>query len=276
MNLLASRAPAHTRWAVLYDAECGICQWLLSALLWWDRAERLRPLALQRPEAERLLKELGPAERMASWHLISPAGERHSGGAAMAPLLRLLPAGRLAAAGLARFPRLTDGGYRWVAEHRSQLSKCLPSSAKKRASRRVHEREREPARRGGPGGAGGSPRVAAVEREQLLRTTYEAFNARDIDAVLRQMAPEVDWPNAWEGGRVHGHAGVRDYWTRQWSAIDPTVQPVGFTALADGRVAVEVNQTVRGLDGSLLSEGRVLHVYGFRDDLVARMDVEET
>jgi hypothetical protein len=26
------------------------------------------------------------------------------------------------------------------------------------------------------------------------------------------MHPEVDWPNAWEGGRVVGHAAVRDYW----------------------------------------------------------------
>jgi hypothetical protein len=48
---------------------------------------------------------------------------------------------------------------------------------------------------------------------------YEAFNARDIDAVLLQMTEDVDWPNAWEGGRVHGHDGVRDYWIRQWSAL---------------------------------------------------------
>ena len=104
---------------------------------------------------------------------------------------------------------------------------------------------------------------------------YEAFNARDIDAVLRQMAADVDWPNAWEGGRVHGHEGVRDYWTRQWSAIDPAVEPVGFTTRSDGSIAVEVDQVARGLDGALLGEGRVLHVYVFRDDVIARMDVEE-
>jgi hypothetical protein len=32
---------------------------------------------------------------------------------------------------------------------------------------------------------------------------------------------------------------------------------------------------VRALDGSLLSEGRVIHVYELRDGLVVRMDVEE-
>jgi len=99
-----------------------------------------------------------------------------------------------------------------------------------------------------------------VEHEKLLRAMYEAFNARDIDAVLRQMAADVDWPNAWEGGRVHGHEGVRDYWTRQWSAIDPAVEPVGFTTRSDGSIAVEVDQVARGLDGTLLGEGRVLHV----------------
>jgi hypothetical protein len=114
-----------------------------------------------------------------------------------------------------------------------------------------------------------------MERDELLRATYAAFNARDIDGVLRQMTADVDWPNGWEGGRVHGHAGVRDYWTRQWSAIDPLVEPLTFTTRPDGSVAVEVNQVARDLDGTLLSEGRVVHVYGFRGDLIGRMDIEE-
>jgi hypothetical protein len=121
----------------------------------------------------------------------------------------------------------------------------------------------------------GLRKMSAVEHEKQLRATYEAFNARDIDAVLRQLTADVDWPNAWEGGRVHGHEGVRDYWTRQWAVIDPTVKPVGFTTRSDGSIAVEVDQLARGLDGTLLGEGRVFHVYVFRDDLVARMDVEE-
>jgi hypothetical protein len=104
---------------------------------------------------------------------------------------------------------------------------------------------------------------------------YEAFNARDIDAVLLQMTTDVNWPNAWEGGRVHGHEAVRDYWTRQWSAINPAVEPVVFAARSNGSIAVEVRQVARSLDGTLLGEGRVLHVYTFRGDLVARMDVEE-
>ena len=41
---------------------------------------------------------------------------------------------------------------------------------------------------------------------ELLRHMYAAFNRREIDTVLAAMHPDVDWPNGWEGGRVHGHA----------------------------------------------------------------------
>ncbi len=63
---------------------------------------------------------------------------------------------------------------------------------------------------------------------ELLTRAYDAFNARDVDAAVAAMHPDVDWPNGMEGGRVHGHRGVRDYWTRQWRSIDPRVEPRGW------------------------------------------------
>jgi ketosteroid isomerase-like protein len=111
------------------------------------------------------------------------------------------------------------------------------------------------------------------DARELLTRVYAAFNARDIDAVLAAMRPDVDWPNAWEGGRVVGYAGVRDYWTRQWSAIDPTVEPVGFATDADGRTIVTVHAIVRSLDGRVLSDGMVEHTYTIEDGLIRRMDV---
>jgi ketosteroid isomerase-like protein len=114
-----------------------------------------------------------------------------------------------------------------------------------------------------------------MDHEDRLSAMYRAFNARDLDLVPEFLAPDVDWPNAWEGGRVHGHDAVRAYWTRQWAAIDPTVEPVGFEARSDGRVAVDVHQVVRTRDGTVVTDGRVVHVYTFREGLVTRMDVEE-
>ncbi|MFL5865000.1 MAG: nuclear transport factor 2 family protein [Solirubrobacteraceae bacterium] len=113
-----------------------------------------------------------------------------------------------------------------------------------------------------------------MDAEELLRTIYAAFNGRDIDAVLAAMTKDVDWPNAWEGGRLRGHDAVRDYWTRQWAQIDPRVDPVDIAPRNDGRIAVEVDQVVRDLDGEVVASGRVVHVYELRDGLVARMDVQ--
>ena len=113
------------------------------------------------------------------------------------------------------------------------------------------------------------------EHEQLLRSLYVAFNARDIDAVLAALHPDVDWPNAFEGGRVHGAAAVRAYWTRQFTLIDPRVDPEAFALDDEGRTVVDVHQVVRDPAGAVVADGRVQHVYTLRDGLVERMDVRD-
>jgi predicted DCC family thiol-disulfide oxidoreductase YuxK len=128
-------------WLILYDGDCGLCKWLLAGLLRLDRSGRLRPVALQRPEAGSFLADLDPVERMASMHLVSPDGVRTSGGEALPALLGLLWGGRLPAAILGRFPRLTDRGYRWVAINRIAISRFVPRRWKRRAAERVRARE---------------------------------------------------------------------------------------------------------------------------------------
>jgi hypothetical protein len=113
------------------------------------------------------------------------------------------------------------------------------------------------------------------ELAALLRRTYAAFNARDVDAVLAVMHPAVDWPNAWEGGRLQGHASVRAYWARQFDAIDARVEPRGFALAPDGAAVVDVYQVVRDRSGALLSERAIQHVYRLRDGLIERMEVRE-
>jgi ketosteroid isomerase-like protein len=108
----------------------------------------------------------------------------------------------------------------------------------------------------------------------LLEDAYEAFNRRDIDGALAGMAPDVDWPNAWQGGHVSGHDAVRDYWTRQWRELDPEVHPVAMTLEDDGRVRVLVEQTVRQVGEAEGTVGQVVHAYTLRDGRVTRMDVE--
>src|SRR3954462_14720654 len=86
--------------------------------------------------------------------------------------------------------------------------------------------------------------------DALIRSLYASFNARDIEAVIAALHPDVDWPNAWEGGRLHGHDAVRAYWTRQFAAIDGNVEPTAIVTEGD-RTTVTVQQTVRDHDGNL-------------------------
>jgi ketosteroid isomerase-like protein len=115
-----------------------------------------------------------------------------------------------------------------------------------------------------------------TDAEALIERAYAAFNARDIETALSLMHPQVEWPNGMEGGTVYGHSGIRDYWTRQWSLIDPSVTPTRFTALEDGRTLVDVHQVVRDLDGNVLKDARIQHVYQLQGGFVKAMEIRET
>lgn len=132
--------PSRDRALVLYDADCGFCRWSLAKLLVWDRRRRLRPLALQDPEAARLLGDMDEERRMGSWHLVREDGSRTSAGPALPPLLELLPGGRSPATALRRFPGAVERGYRWVAGHRSLLGRPITRAAVERAEARIAER----------------------------------------------------------------------------------------------------------------------------------------
>jgi ketosteroid isomerase-like protein len=119
--------------------------------------------------------------------------------------------------------------------------------------------------------------VDSVEESDvaLLRRAYEAFNARDIDGALATMQPDVEWPNGMEGGTVHGHTGVREYWTRQWGVLDPHVDPVSFAMDEQGRIIVEVHQVVHDIPGKLLLDRMVQHVYSIEAGLIRNMQIRE-
>ena len=107
----------------------------------------------------------------------------------------------------------------------------------------------------------------------MLRTAYAAFNARDIDAALALMTPDVEWPRAFKGGFVRGPEEIRAYWTEQWSEISPHVEPVAFHPEAAGRILVDVHQVVRDLAGAVLADEHVGHRFTLEHGLIRRMEV---
>jgi predicted DCC family thiol-disulfide oxidoreductase YuxK len=128
---------------VLYDADCGFCRAVLAGLLALDRRRRLRPVALQSAEGERLLPGETEEERLAALHFAVPGQTPVAGGAAVSALLSELPGGRPLARLLDRLPAATERAYRLVADNRSTLSRAVPAAAKRRAdaalARRVAE-----------------------------------------------------------------------------------------------------------------------------------------
>lgn len=108
---------------------------------------------------------------------------------------------------------------------------------------------------------------------ELLKQLYAKFNARDIDGVLAHLHPDVVWANGMEGGYVYGHNGIRDYWSRQWTMIDPHVEPVEFSVGENGATEVEVHQVVRDLQGDLLADKTVAHLFQMVDGVITRFDI---
>jgi predicted DCC family thiol-disulfide oxidoreductase YuxK len=123
---------AEQRW-LLYDADCGVCKFILARVIELDRAGRYRPLALQDPRAAELLPDLSEEQRLQSFHIVDADGTVHSAGDGLAELVPLLD----------RAPRgVAERAYWLVAGNRSTLGRLIPDVAKRQARRRIAERER--------------------------------------------------------------------------------------------------------------------------------------
>ena len=112
-----------------------------------------------------------------------------------------------------------------------------------------------------------------ADTKTLIEQAYSAFNKRDIDAALALMTQDVNWPKASEGGRVVGKEEIRAYWTRQWGEFDPHVEPLAIAEGEGGKISVRVHQLVKSLQGDVLSDSEVLHVFTVNAGLIAAMDL---
>lgn len=133
-----------TSHVLLYDSDCGFCRWAVDKILAWDRRGRLRPVALQSEEADRLLPDVGQQTKMATWHLVAPDGRVSSGGAVAAPLLRLLPGGRPLVPIVSAFPGFAERAYRLVARNRDRFGRLAGARCEVDPGRRRVSEPREP------------------------------------------------------------------------------------------------------------------------------------
>jgi predicted DCC family thiol-disulfide oxidoreductase YuxK len=101
------------RYILAYDDSCGPCSRFKTIVGFLDARKRIEFVPLGTAAESELLRDIPPAARFASFHLVAPSssgtGEKRavSGPEAILPLLRLLsPTGVVSSKVLGRIPRL--------------------------------------------------------------------------------------------------------------------------------------------------------------------------
>lgn len=112
-----------------------------------------------------------------------------------------------------------------------------------------------------------------TDTKTVIKQAYSAFNRRDIDSALALMTEDVSWPKASEGGKIIGKEEIRAYWTRQWGEFDGHVEPLAIIEDEGGKIRVRVHQLVKNLQGDVLWDGEVIHVFTMNKGLIAAMDL---
>jgi len=103
---------------------------------------------------------------------------------------------------------------------------------------------------------------------------YKNFNDRKIDAVIAHTTPDVKWANGMEGGYVHGHHELKDYWTRQFALINPKVTPYEIELDGDN-AKIKIHQVVYDLSGQLLQNKKLFHHFHMQHDKVEQFEIGE-
>jgi hypothetical protein len=116
-----------------------------------------------------------------------------------------------------------------------------------------------------------------MEKETaLIKDLYENFNARKMEPILAKLTEDVMWANGMDGGYVHGHKDLRDYWERQWSILNPQIKPVSFRKTEEGSILVDALFSGQPMEGHTqgFKDMPAGHVFQFKDGLVSRFDIQ--
>ena len=110
----------------------------------------------------------------------------------------------------------------------------------------------------------------------LIKQLYEDFNARKVDSILAKLTEDVMWANGMDGGYIHGHKDLRNYWERQWSVLNPQIKPVSFKKTEEDSIFADVLFSGQPMEGQMqefkdMPAGHIFHV---KDGLVSRFDIQ--
>jgi len=112
------------------------------------------------------------------------------------------------------------------------------------------------------------------DSENFFQDLYKNFNDRNIDLIISNMTDNVKWANGMDGGYVYGHDAVKDYWTRQFAMVSSKVSPLEIEAGND-IVKIKVHQVVHDLNGNLLADELVYHLFHLQENKIAVFEIGE-
>ena len=111
--------------------------------------------------------------------------------------------------------------------------------------------------------------------KRFLQNLYDAFNHREVERVLSMMAENVKWANGMEGGFVEGRDNVREYWRKQFELINPQLETLKFETDNKRRNFVTLRQIVRDLNGNLILDKTVKHIFTIENGLITLFEIED-
>jgi ketosteroid isomerase-like protein len=116
-------------------------------------------------------------------------------------------------------------------------------------------------------------REMSQENVELARRAWDAISRRDLDAFLALMDPEVvAVPRilAVEGGALHGHEGIREWWDNIFGAFpDFDAEVIGVRVVGDLTIS-NVRAHGRGEESDTPFEDAIWVVSQLRDGRVVR------
>jgi ketosteroid isomerase-like protein len=113
----------------------------------------------------------------------------------------------------------------------------------------------------------------SLQNVEIVRQAIDAFNRRDIDAVFRDIGPEIvlDWSRSRgvEAGIYYGHEAGREFWSNFLEIFDPfIVSPDEFIECRE-HVIVPARTRMWGRDG-IKVEAHATAVVTLRDGLIVK------
>jgi nuclear transport factor 2 (NTF2) superfamily protein len=109
-----------------------------------------------------------------------------------------------------------------------------------------------------------------MKREDAVRSTYDAYNARDLPRALANLSADVEWDDG-EGTMLHGKDAVARHWAQQWRQADANVE-IEHLAWQGEELRLAVRLDVRKPDGSRAQQP-LANTLSFAHELIRAMHI---